>query len=308
MVDGRVLGMVIAGLLVLGVFAVVDRAETDQRSPEIVPAEKPGGTVNRFTRYDPDGPVNFTLTPGVRGLVNQTIWEPYNVTIAPDGYRDTIPEHGPATILVLGDSFTFGSGVGGNETWPARLDAQFLRASVINAAKPGGGFPDYLQMLENRDWPSVDMVIIGVAMNDYYSSGVAREMHAEVGEPDEDYVSEMARLQDQRFPEEERADRMIGFAREAREWGEERDIPVVFYLLQDSDRYTPPFRYGFFIVVEPPGRFTESRGAEDPGPYHLPPWYVHPNAEGHSLLAEQMAEFLQQRNLVRDRRPLGRGY
>jgi hypothetical protein len=56
------------------------------------------------------------------------------------GLRGDDPAPGRAHILVLGDSFTFGSGVADDETFSARLD-QWLGASVgvVNGGQPGYG-------------------------------------------------------------------------------------------------------------------------------------------------------------------------
>jgi lysophospholipase L1-like esterase len=93
------------------------------------------------------------------------------------GFRDDEfeerPGPGELRILAVGDSFTFGSGVQGEDTWPQQLERMLQRRSasnvqVINAGFAGGHAPStYAAWLESDGLalqPST--VIVGFCLND----------------------------------------------------------------------------------------------------------------------------------------------
>jgi len=80
---------------------------------------------------------------------------------------------GPAgtTIAAVGDSFTFGFGVRGDQAWPHRLERilseQGYRSTVHNYGVGGYSIHDQLRVLDQRLGPSeVDAVVAGYFLND----------------------------------------------------------------------------------------------------------------------------------------------
>jgi hypothetical protein len=88
-------------------------------------------------------------------------------------------------ILVVGDSITFGYGVGNTEPYPALLESVLngkchgTHYEVLNGATLGGGLGDYFHFLTTKaDELQADLLIVGVAINDilpYTDSGATGE-------------------------------------------------------------------------------------------------------------------------------------
>ncbi len=83
-----------------------------------------------------------------------------------EGWRTdpAAPQAGPFRIYVLGDSLTFGWGVGDSQAWPALLQGQ-LRVPVRNASVPGYTTWQGLRVLEEvalPDRPEIVMLCHGV--------------------------------------------------------------------------------------------------------------------------------------------------
>ncbi|MGH7301298.1 MAG: SGNH/GDSL hydrolase family protein, partial [Candidatus Rokuibacteriota bacterium] len=102
----------------------------------------------------------FRLAPGFRGAeVSHEFRVP--IVINARGLRDRgiAPTRSPGTvrILVVGDSFTYGSGVTAEETYPKRLEWLFAerpgpRVEVINAGVPGYGTFHEAAFLRAEGW------------------------------------------------------------------------------------------------------------------------------------------------------------
>lgn len=101
------------------------------------------------------------------------------VTIDCDGFRahGSNSEDQPSSrILALGDSFTFGLGVGDDDTWPARLQRSLtnrlgVSVRVDNAGTIGYGVFQELDLLkELLQRSSYDVVIHGLYWNDYQNA------------------------------------------------------------------------------------------------------------------------------------------
>jgi len=76
------------------------------------------------------------------------------------------PTNGPFRVHILGDSLTFGWGVGDAEAWPARLQ-QHLGVSVRNASVPGYTTWQGMRVLEEVTLPDhPEIVMIGHGVND----------------------------------------------------------------------------------------------------------------------------------------------
>jgi hypothetical protein len=64
------------------------------------------------------------------------------------GFRNAWPWPDRAEIVVLGDSVTFGQGVGDNQAWPAILAQSFPASRVINLGLIGAGPRQYFRVYE----------------------------------------------------------------------------------------------------------------------------------------------------------------
>jgi hypothetical protein len=120
--------------------------------------------------YVPDPPRRYRLQPGFQGTVSNRVEFDTRVSINREGLRG--PEIGPKAsgtlrVLVLGDSFAFGVGAQGDETYPARLQeilrSRGIRAEVLNAGAPGYGVPDETAWFERWGKPlAPDVVLVTV--------------------------------------------------------------------------------------------------------------------------------------------------
>jgi lysophospholipase L1-like esterase len=126
--------------------------------------------------YAPDPLLFFRLAPhlDVRETANPRIFDLRTNAL---GLRnDEISPAKPAgtfRVLAVGDSCTFGSGAGQQQTWPARLEQRLaaqrgdLRVEVLNAGVPGWSSHQALRYLETEGLAlSPDAVIFTSAVND----------------------------------------------------------------------------------------------------------------------------------------------
>ncbi len=104
-------------------------------------------SIGRF--YAPDPDLGYGLLPGFQGTVATGEYDS-RIHINEMGLRSApvgTPEPGRKSVLVLGDSFTFGVGVSNPETYPAlletRLSASGFPCRVHNAGVPGHGPVQY---------------------------------------------------------------------------------------------------------------------------------------------------------------------
>jgi hypothetical protein len=109
--------------------------------------------------------LGFVPTPGSKGRLNA--WRKL-VTITPKGTRSNgLPAKASgASILAVGDSFTFGDEVDDSDTWPAALERK-LRRSVINGGVFGYGFDQTVLRSERlMDEFNADTLIVSVIPDD----------------------------------------------------------------------------------------------------------------------------------------------
>lgn len=121
--------------------------------------------------WAPDPERAFRLTPGFRGYEVASEFR-VPITINSRGLRDReiTPAKAPGTvrILVLGDSFTYGSGVAAEHTYPKRLEGLLAeqagpRVEVINAGVSGYGTFHEAAFLQAEGWSyHPDLLIVQV--------------------------------------------------------------------------------------------------------------------------------------------------
>lgn len=121
--------------------------------------------------WAPDATREFRLTPGFLGT---EVSDEFRVPIAINsrGLRDRelAPAKPPGTvrILVVGDSFTYGSGVAGEETYPKRLERLLagragVPVEVINAGVSGYGTVHEAAFLRAEGWSyEPDLLVLQV--------------------------------------------------------------------------------------------------------------------------------------------------
>jgi lysophospholipase L1-like esterase len=106
---------------------------------------------------------------------------PRSFDIATPDFRDGRPRmrkrENTFRVVVLGDSYTWGSGVYAGDAYPQRLERRMssilttLRAEVISWSQPGWNTREAWQALEPRlDVLAPDLVVIGYCLNDAESS------------------------------------------------------------------------------------------------------------------------------------------
>ncbi len=160
----RVVAVLLVGLVLASLVAV---AEVLARRLVTLPLERPAPQL----RYDSHPSRLFTPRPNQRAYSFGG-----SVTVGLDGLRQH--SAGPsdttetATVIALGDSFTFGMGVDDSATFPARLE-QALRARgaavrVVNAGVISYQINQELDLLqETLREVHADVVVHGLYWNDY---------------------------------------------------------------------------------------------------------------------------------------------
>jgi hypothetical protein len=126
-----------------------------------------GGNHPRFL-FQADPESGYMLRPGFQGHEIARGHEfDVPVTVDPSGLRDhrhTAPPH--PRILALGDSMTFGEGVGEEDAWPAVLE-RALDVRVYDAGVPGYGSPQMRARLR-RLLPALRPDLVLVALSPHW--------------------------------------------------------------------------------------------------------------------------------------------
>jgi len=128
-----------------------------------------------LTQYDKN--LGFVYTPGFEKKINTPInekyiqeWKDVDLKINSDGFRsnDNDLQFNKNSILAVGDSFTFGSQVNNNETWPSCLERK-LNVSVKNAGVGGYGAAQSVRRAEIESASNVfDTIILGILVGEDY--------------------------------------------------------------------------------------------------------------------------------------------
>lgn len=157
-------------VVLLGLIALLEGAARLWLVPEARPLFADEGLRTRGRPFVAPHPTRgFALIPGFEDAL-------YRIDAA--GFRAGAPvAAAAATIVALGESTTFGWGVGDADTYPARLQALFAEhgqpVRVINAGVPSYTSSQVLRYLETilRDRPP-DLVLINILWNDLWYSTV----------------------------------------------------------------------------------------------------------------------------------------
>ena len=108
--------------------------------------------------YINDADLGYALNPGFEGVFIRSEFET-PVIVGKSGFRAPEPRQrkdNTFRILCLGDSFTFGQGVGNEQAWPYLLEEELkkkflkLDIQVVNAGVPGYGTDEELEVLRLR--------------------------------------------------------------------------------------------------------------------------------------------------------------
>jgi len=169
-------------------------------------------------------------------------------------------------VLAYGDSITFGTGAGEQESYPAQL-AKMIGRRVINAGVPGEVSAAGLQRFaETVDRERPALVILCHGGNDLL----------------------------QKLDQKALAENLRGMLRLARE----RGLPVVLVAVPTPDlSLTPPGFYGEIAAeLEVPIDTKSLRKILGKG--GLKSDYIHPNAAGYRLLAENLAKLLRRSGAI----------
>ncbi len=117
------------------------------------------------------------VAPNLRQENITNAYQEYVITVTTDnfGFRSTKPaDITKPTVLVLGDSQTFGWGVSDNEPYANLLNAHYEGCQIINAGVPGPELNYYFaylrEIVEDYGFTDIKQVIIGLNLpgNDYY--------------------------------------------------------------------------------------------------------------------------------------------
>jgi len=175
----RRVAVVIAGRLVLvAVSVVISLALAEVGLRLLLPAGQAPGEARAtesgddgFIRHDPR--FGWLPVPGSHGRMRGRDFD-VEVAINAQGLRGgrtyphaRVPDH--ARIVVVGDSFSFGYGVTGRETWVTRLEALLSSTEVINLSVTGYGTDQQMMRLEAEGLAfQPDLVIVGLFEGDVF--------------------------------------------------------------------------------------------------------------------------------------------
>ena len=123
-----------------------------------------------FVRFDPW--LGWTNRPGAAGPMRAVGQYDAFARINSRGLRDREIDparaKGKLRVLCLGDSFTWGEGVGDDETYPKVLERELAGAEAINAGVSAWGTAQELLWLEREGFGySPDVVTLGFYLNDF---------------------------------------------------------------------------------------------------------------------------------------------
>lgn len=161
---GRIFAKIV--LVVCSVVAALIVVELGSRILGLRPYPVRG--LHTFLRYDPN--LGWSHIPKAHGTVESTDYS-IEAVINGHGLRDREYSYsrvpGKKRVLVLGDSFVWGLGVGLDQTFSKRLEALLTDTEVINAGVPGYSTDQELLWLERQGTKyKPDLVIVMIYWDD----------------------------------------------------------------------------------------------------------------------------------------------
>jgi len=141
------------------------------------------------SRYDPE--LFYTLRPGRCGFANREYDTVLFVNSA--GLRDTEESLRAPEVVVLGDSFTTGWGVGQEEAFPQQL-ARLSGRRVLNAGVPSYGTVREIELLDRIDTSRLRTLVVQYDDNDSEENAVFREQRNRLAvKPERAFVHDVQR-------------------------------------------------------------------------------------------------------------------
>lgn len=113
--------------------------------------------------FKPDPLLGWRLSPG--GLIEMAFRPAVAQTVNADGWRHVpdSPVKAASNLAIYGCSFTFGTGLSDEETYPAQLQSAFPRIRILNRGIGGhGSVQNYLQFRRDVKHGLVDAAVFGI--------------------------------------------------------------------------------------------------------------------------------------------------
>lgn len=215
-------GVAVVAVVVVGAVHG-DRAPAMEEGPA---SEAPDRTVEHGRQHifvERDDGIARLLKPNISTMTDGPSWDPVRVRTNAHGLRDEPVQDDDAetlTVLVLGDSFTFGTGVPAEQRYTelveTRLRLRYDRpVQVISAGIPSWGVENYYQYLRGPGLAmEPDIVVTAFIRNDRFSLRELEEMYDEAGErtdDQEEYLRAFERRKQERIKDTSLEER--GFSR-----------------------------------------------------------------------------------------------
>lgn len=125
--------------------------------------------------------IGYLRDPSNTGVIRTPDFEMQFHTDA-QGFRNPDPWPDEADILAVGDSLTFGYGVGVEESWPALIAQRFPEKEIVNLGLIGAGPQQYLRIHETFGVPlSPDLLLVGLFVGNDFWDAELFETWLEVG-------------------------------------------------------------------------------------------------------------------------------
>ncbi len=323
-------GHVLAGFAAITVLAAVLTVVTPGDPAGYIPVDPDAelsppehGRAHIYT--DAPGGIERLLKPEMETWTDGWGRDPVRVETNAAGLRDDpIPGRDGNTtrILVIGDSYTFGSGVNASDRYTELVEQELDRdvdgdVAVINAGVPGWGAPNYAAFLAERGVAyDPDIVVVALIYNDRLAHGEREALAQEAADrmaarypdasPVETYqrrVRETVRLQMERYRERPVAGSGFAALDDIHATAEQHNVTDIYFLadtLFDADPYVERWAARQDVpLVRAPDRFTRywsmrtAEGHLPRDPYHISRWNGDPTLQGHALLADALGDGLR---------------
>jgi lysophospholipase L1-like esterase len=264
-----------------------------------------------------EGPLYIANKPGVSGWADNYGTPPFYVRINSKGLRDSpmnLEKPSNTTrVLVIGDSYTFGTGVNRTdiftEVTEKKLGEKFPRRNiqVINGGIVNAGMKDYYLFLKHRGLNyNPDIVVIGFIGNDQVSASKRDQLlnktrrSLDLNRSEEINSSQVALIKEsyqeslasynEKTPIHNSSFRFID---NIQNLADSKSITAVYYGLDDISPEQRSYlenrseRYGKDILYAP------SQFRESDEELRISKWDRHPNPKGHRIIAERLSERLE---------------